>query len=364
MNKIKINNWFVYYNTDKLDSALIHAVKGLSFCVPVKENKKRKIFRILAENGTDYFYLKWHLVNGFKEKVGALFKNKALKEFESCQLLQKYSINVANYFAWGISTDGETMIISEEARDTQTARSYWYNLTMDEFNRPFKSKSEIIEGSRKDANEFILKFKKLIKIFITERIYHPDFHFGNLLWNKTNQDFLVIDPYGIKKKIRFSAKQKFDFIGIIVGLRNYLTNEELVNFCLDINLFDDRNVAQKVIEDYLRKQFSGNKDWAKRFRQILAGREKYNLKLFAKGKKSIDYVRCGFNEMPLETQEKLEDEEFLKIKYNVEIFENIVDAEKIWTNSFICEYQFKFQKKKPIIMKIFDNQAKIYFTKM
>ena len=365
MNKIKINNWFLYYNTEKLDSAVVNALKNLHSLHAFKENKKRKIFKIPNENGTKNLYLKWHLINGIKDKVCVLFKNKAMQEFESCLLLQKYGLNVANYFAWGMSTEGETIIVSEEAENTQTARSYWFDLTNDEFNRPFFFFYDIPLEICKEADEFIEKFKQLIKCFIVKKIYHPDFHFGNLLWDFEAHELLIIDPYGIKKKMRLSAKQKFDFIGVIVGLRNYLSREDLVQFCLDIELFNNAKIAHKEIENYLNQQFSGNKDWGKRFKQILAGREKYNLKLTLEAKNNNwdAFIRCGFNEKTLEKQQNLSNEYLLNKKYEIQEYSDIAVAKNIWLNSFIEEYQFKYQVKKPIIMKIFNNKAKIYFTK-
>ncbi|UDQ98046.1 hypothetical protein AAEX28_13780 [Lentisphaerota bacterium WC36G] len=360
MKKININNWTLFFDCDSFSQELENSIKNLTSLTAVKENNKRKIFHIKIKNSS--CFLKLHLAKNFKAKVYSLFKNKALSEYNSCKLLQKKGFEVADYFAWGINTNGETLLISQELENSQTARSYYYNLTMDEFNRPLENN---VGDVTKELKIFIEQLKELLGNFIKKKIYHPDLHFGNLLWEVNKQKICLIDPYGIKKVRTYTAKQKFNVLGIIVGLRNYFSLEELAMFCVDIQLYETVEEALIFLEKYLQMQFDSNKDWSKRFKQILAGRTKYNLRIkdFDNSEEKCNlYVRCGFNEQLLETVENCADEAYLQEKYFAIEYINKHEARKIYLESFIDEYDFIKQYRKPIIMKKFPGKIIIYFT--
>ncbi len=366
LKKTKVGDWVIYYKAEILDNHIINAFNNLAKFAPIKANDKRKIIRLASEDGRKNYYLKWHLVNKFADKIRVLFKNKARHEYESCLLLQQKNIPVANYFAWAINLNGETLIISEELPNSQTARSYWYALTLDKFNSPIVIKDNSKLENYHSITQFIDELTSLLKIFVEKKIYHPDLHLGNLLWDNVQEKLFVIDPYGISKKRKFSKKKLFDFIGIIVGLRNYLSFAELVELCLEIKICSNKKEASALLKNYLEKQYDANKDWAKRFKQILAGREKYNQKFTAKNDNNIEeiyYIRCGFNEQILEVKENCLKSNYLAENYEAIEYNQTVNAENIWVNSFVSEYQFLTIDKKPIVMKIEQQKTILYCVK-
>ncbi len=366
LKKNKLGDWVIYYDAAALDNNIIDAFNDLTKFEPIKENDKRKIIKVPSEDGDKTYYLKLHLVNKFADKIRVLFKNKARHEYESCLLLKQNNIPVANYFAWAINLNGETLIISEELENSQTARSYWYELSLDKFNSPVVTNDNSTLKNYHAITQFIDELTSLLKTFVEKKIYHPDLHLGNLLWDDVQEKLFVIDPYGISKKRKFSKKQLFDFIGIIVGLRNYLSFAELLDLCLEIKICDNKKDASTLLKDYLEKQYDGNKDWEKRFKQILAGREKYNHKFMATNDDNVEelyYIRCGFNEQMLEVKENCLKPNYLAENYEAIEYNQAVNAENIWVNSFISEYQFLTIDKKPIVMKINQEKAILYCVK-
>jgi len=265
MKHIKINNW--QWNIDtpdildgwfddfKTDLSVSKAPTDID-CTPettrltslcgVKSNSERDVFRF-EHNGRGYFAKYAHPASLF-QKVRSIVSPKLAAEFESINLLSDLGIPVVKVCGWG-SCGSESMLITEELRDSQSVRDYWFTVAVKD---------------DKLRNSFLANFADFLKKFFDAGIYHPDFHPGNIMIVRDSQMFVLVDPYGVVEKENVSDSELFEMLCIIGAFRGEVHDDEGAEFIRKVLDFSS-DESMKKWQDILKHETEkSEKLWVKR----------------------------------------------------------------------------------------------------
>jgi hypothetical protein len=212
----------------------------------VKGNLERDVFRF-EYKGRGYFAKYAHPVSLFQRVRSTLFP-KLSAEFESIRLLEKLGVPVVNAVGWG-SCGSESMLITEELRNSQSVRDYWF--------------SEAVKDDKLRV-AFLANFADFLKAFFDAGIYHPDFHPGNIMIVRDSQKFVLVDPYGVVKKDKISESELFEMLCIIGAFRGEIHDSEGADFIEKVlGISSDRAESEwrRILEHEAEKS---EKLWCKR----------------------------------------------------------------------------------------------------
>ena len=123
-------------------------------------------------------------------RSGGYFRRGAARfrsEWKSAKLLESQGIPVVEYLACGESSRGGCLITRALPDSESVAEYYW---------RTF------VRGGA-DPEPFLALFAPFLKHILESGLFHPDFHLGNILYDKVKRSFVLVDALGVRR--RFSG---------------------------------------------------------------------------------------------------------------------------------------------------------------
>lgn len=316
LKKIYVDGWTWHIVDPEILTPWFSDFKKYLSLNKVKSNELRDVFRMEA-NGVRYYVKYNHPVSLFSKLRSSIIPQAEL-EFESAELLSSMDIPVVEMCGWG-KKGPESLLISREFEGAINARDFWF--------------ASVIENES-EKKLFLDGFADFLKHFLASRVYHPDFHLGNLLFKKESKTFVFVDPYGIKKLSYLKESQRLRILKVVGALRGELSDSEAVAFIERLEIFEEPQHLWFKILQLCSSEVE--RLWPKRRGQVLSGNSKYCVKR--------DYpdfsclVRKSMQGLPFLTDEQLKDFESLSTQYDLERCCCRAKAESFWLRSF--KFQF------------------------
>jgi len=338
--KITDSNWSWEIIDKDIISSILEEIKNPKNIVKISSNRIISIMRYKNEN----YYIKYDKPEQAFIQIKRIIKSKVKSEFYSALLFAGTDIKFAEFIGYGISRSSG-IIISKEVKNSRNARDFWF--------------SEVA-GDKDKEDKYIKQFIIFLGHIFRANIYHPDFHLGNILIDIKTYEFIIIDPYGISKKKALSEKKEFEMLHIISTFRNSLSNSQIGEMLISLNIADNQGKAKMLWNNILKSTGKKNRqNWGKREKQILEHNNKYievvknkqqQLFLLKKSQSRKTFVSASI----INNVKSLE-KKFIKKEYPKDVIE------KVWLSSFCLQFH-EINHQKPLIFDI--ENSVLYFEKL
>lgn len=320
---------FSEFNGEGADAARDFIRKDFEV-LPVKQNPKRKIFRLVNASG-QCLYLKLFAQQSFPFTV---FRFYPSTEYEIARKLEKNGIPVIRYLAWGKLKKGG-FCISEGVPDAVPARKYFFETVR--FNPPL-------------LNHFLERLAELTFSLYHKNYRHPDFHLGNILFTPIDRHLYLVDPWGIREILFQTTASRIALCTPWLELRGYISDDNLLNGILSSGLaktkIDAIELLQKAVRQYEKKCTA---QWPKISRRILSGKSKFATTV---QKKDGDYT--WRHTLWFASPEKME----INPSWRRVEFSSAEESEKIWLESF----RHPSDENRPLLRVVYKNSlSALYF---
>ena len=197
---------------------LVEQSLSLAYKQTVKQNRMREVyFTATAENTTPQYFVKATKPERGFRKIKSLLRNKSQQEFESFELIKSKNIPVVEYVAWG-KKGQDSFLITKALSDYQEVSDFFKPLDYTEKVDTYNAITDLIVQ------------------MIDHKIYHPDFHFGNIMVKRGNQkpQLCLLDVYGIVEK-KMTIKQKFFMCSVLISAIGYLSFKDRISILKKIS---------------------------------------------------------------------------------------------------------------------------------
>ncbi|MCX6984153.1 MAG: hypothetical protein NT118_05280 [Lentisphaerae bacterium] len=256
--KFRDNGWEWHLKNPAILDSWFHSWKQIAKKNMVKSSRVRAVFKV--EAGKAVYYVKYNYPISLTSKIHSSLIPKSKSEFDSSLLLEEQGVSVVEICGWG-RRGTESMLITRELEDSVNARTFWFS-------------DECANAHLKNA--FLDRLSDFLRKFMSSGFYHPDFHIGNLMINKNDMNFALVDTHGIEKKKKLRYSQYFRMVRVIGALRGELTDMEAGELILKSRLAKDFVAADALWYRILEAEAAEiEKLWKKREKQIMAGTGKY-----------------------------------------------------------------------------------------
>ena len=173
-------SWRWYFaDRREAEKFLPHPEEAVAGSTLIRDFANRKVFYY----ANCYLKLEENPSGGFLADIQRRFFSNARSEYRALQCLAKHGIAAVRPVAYGVNGTN-CMLITEEAKDCCSVSDYL---------------SECISDGKEVADDFLHAWGKCISKLIKCGFYLPDFHAGNLLYNRVNGSFTIVDPLGLQK---------------------------------------------------------------------------------------------------------------------------------------------------------------------
>lgn len=279
---------------------------GFSFRL-VKQNPKRTVLRLCCEDG-EVFYLKLFTSCRFPVNI---FFSYAYAEYNSAKALEKASLPVIDYAAWGKFSAGE-LCLSRALPESVDCRQYFF---------------ESVYGNTTLSIQLLAMLSDLICRMKKANFTHPDFHLGNILYSRSENGLFLPDPYGVKHKRPFQKDDR-QMCHPFLELYSFVPQEALLEALCEAGLAQDADQAGVLLENALasfRKR--REKEYDKLKKRILEGRSKFSTEV-----SFPDGGCCAFRHTYWYTPPErfVTDPAWRRVE-----IDSTSEAEKIWVDSFL-----------------------------
>ena len=222
----------------------------------VKQNPKRKIYRLKSLSGRE-FYLKSFAGQSLFSR---LFRFYPLLEYRAARSLEEMGLPVIHYAAWGVSRHGG-FCISNGIPEAVSARQYCFEtLVREPASRPL----------------FLELLSDVTRALRRCRIAHPDYHLGNILWSMREKRLYLVDPWGIHKVFFPRRLHAVQLCLPWLELSGMVPEEELLQGVQKSGLTATLSAARDLLA-LAAGQYEKRRDrqWKKLSDRILSGRSKF-----------------------------------------------------------------------------------------
>jgi len=341
-----LNDWFndfkTYLSSRRVSSntELTQDAAGENPLCVVKFNAERDVFRF-EHNGIGYFAKYAHPASRF-QKVRSVISPKLAAEFNSINLLSELNIPVVKVCGWG-SCGSESMLITEELRDSQSVRDYWFTVAVKD---------------DKLRSRFLANFADFLKTFFDAGIYHPDFHPGNIMIVRDSQKFVLVDPYGVVKMDHNDNRKIFEMLCVIGAFRGEIHDCEGAEFIKKVlGVSSDKSIEMWL--DILKHETTkSEKLWGKRKPKALT--DLRNSQLFTKDNCEVRIRKSIVREFIIDPEKISEIDE--DKRYVIQGLSH-KDAEKEWLDSLYLQIH-RIPHKYPVLwFSKTGSDDKLYFEK-
>ena len=275
-----LNPWFAHFPEHMQNSS-------------IKSNAQRNVFTVEAK-GKKY-YIKYSHPASLLQKTRSKVSSKSASEFNSAKLLESAGIPTPKVIGWG-KRGSKSMLMTEAVENAVNARQFWFSKAV---NNP-----EIQEL-------FLAKFADFMKKFFAAKLYHPDFHPGNLLVSKQNEtiSFIMIDPYGIIEEPSIQSKI-FEMLCILGAFRGELDDQAGIELIKKIFPdYSDEKCAETWQEILIAETKKAIRLWEKRQGRILT--DPRDSQVFEQDGKHIRIRKTFAGELAIDLNSVLEKDETL-----------------------------------------------------
>ena len=214
--------------------------------IEVKRNPRRVVYRVMAQNGKNYFAKLEH-------SGCLLLRNKAKIEFEAGRMLREAGIPCVEFVACGRRGLHETLLVSRAEENVVDAREYFFSVAA-------------IDPVRRNA--FLSALLALLQKMKEKKIRHRDFHAGNILVREEKNGvctLLLVDPLAVSQSC---CANSFELARILNDFAPLLNDEEAL-----VLAENDPELLACIVADRKEKC---RREWEKRKIQILSGNSKFS----------------------------------------------------------------------------------------
>ena len=221
----------------------------------VKSNAVRSVFKI-----KDDYFVKFDRPENLLHKLRAYFYCKAESEFNTGMKLEKDGIPVVKYLGWG-RQGSLSMIFSKAIPDAVTALEFWTR--------------EFVTGEKKHT-AYLDHLAEFLKKIIHSGYFHPDFHLGNILYDRKTKQFVLVDVYGITKPEHIPVRKLEQMYKIVLAFKDAISDAEAEKLIMFLGIRDTAETAMKYFYSALKTEaIFMNNEWPKRRQQILGHYRKF-----------------------------------------------------------------------------------------
>ncbi|MDR0931936.1 MAG: hypothetical protein LBM70_02820 [Victivallales bacterium] len=182
---------------------------------------------------------------------------RLLREWKSAKLLRASEIPVVEYLACGNSPNGGCLITRALPNSESVADFYYTNFVRNHEN----------------PKAFLDSFAAFMRIIFNSGLFHPDFHIGNILYDKHNHKFVLVDAMGIRKSTLFDRLfYNYRMWRIVMELREILDREQMIRLIASCKIPNPKLFYDRALD---READMLWKEWPKRRNQILTGYPKF-----------------------------------------------------------------------------------------
>ena len=297
---------FSELNGEDLESLRKRILAGFEV-TPVKQNPKRKVYRLNCPDGTA-LYLKLFARQGLLNRK---FRFYASCEYLAARRLAGLGLPVIRYLAWGRLRYGG-FCISEGVPEAIQARQYFFETL------------SVRPDLRKD---FFERLSETTLLMVQNRICHPDFHLGNILYSRLERKIYLADPWGVRQ-CWFWREHHLELLCLPwLEMSGSVPEDEILTGLQESGLAQNRSSARSLLARTAASYESRRrKHWKKLSARILSGRSKYATEV------ELLSGRCAFRHTEwFEPPEKLEmDPAWTKNEFATE-----AESRAIWLDSFL-----------------------------
>ncbi len=319
--KIQRNGWIWNIKKSLIQNGFLENIQDSTKKIPIKSNTNRDVFNIKYQN--KLYYVKHYHASGKTSRFLNCFFPKCKAEYESFNILFEKGIRTAEIAGWGIKNN-QSMLITEELKGFIDAKKIWFSDALSDV---------------KSKNIFKNDLEKLVSKMISAKIYHPDFHLGNILYNPYIQEIAVIDAHGVKKIVKYNKNKLIDMLCVFGAIRGEITDneaEERIGNILSSSKVPGLNLSPRCLwqKILINESLETEKLWEKRRKQILSHNSKYINKIECNGKIWLTRKKIsGSPEINVEEIDQIQKKSSERIKVL-----NPDTAEKIWLKSFHLQF--------------------------
>lgn len=224
----------------------------------VKKNPVRTVFRY------DDYFIKLDTPESLLHQVRGRLRPKAEQEFKTALALEHSAVPIVEHLGWG-HCGSTSMLITRAFPNAVSVMDYWMN--------------SFVYGNDNCAT-FLVAFGRFLQKVFSSGCYHPDLHTGNILYDPINNQFALVDLYGIKPGHKpLAVHKKLKMFGIITGLRAGLSDAEAIAFIASIKLQLNNETAEELWRQLLDIELLRIQSvWPKRKKQIIAEYDKFMIR--------------------------------------------------------------------------------------
>ena len=296
----------------------------------VKQNPKRKVYRLRCADGTE-LYLKLFAGQNFLQSH---FRFNARHEYQAARTLEKAGLPVIRYLAWGHLHRGG-FCLSEGIPQAVSARQYFFEtLVRDHAGRgAFLGELAEVTGQLRRAS-----------------VRHPDLHLGNILFSPVTEQLYLADPWGVHPVLLMWKKYRLELCLPWVELYGSVPEDQLFAGMEEAGLAGNRSEAETLLKEALERHARQvQRHRAKLDARILSGKSKYATEIeLAEG-------RCSFRHTEwFEPPATLEiSPDWQTVQYKTE-----AESRRIWLDSFL---QIPPRKNPPLARLITPDGSSVLF---
>lgn len=335
MKNVSIDDWDWCIDDESRLDPWFRIYREVEEKFTVKADDTTRVFRVHDSNHRSY-YVKHITPNSIREHLIAFFSSKAKNIYESSDLLLQEGIPSAFYPAWA-KNGTESMILSEEIPETESALEYWFRTSAQNSAR---------------RREFISILADLVVQCTASSIVIPELSLDNVLVRKDGSAMFFINLLDAEKKeTGLSSDERLAYLNPFMELRGEISPEN-ISIALHEAGFSSSsmNVSELLHEriDILEKEIDEG-TWPDYAAHVLDG-EAGSLYRIVRKENSLLRIRNTIWRMPLRepddsnsSPEELPDEE----------------AEKIWKDSFKAQLLRYHAARVPLSWEQFEDGRNI-----
>ncbi len=195
--------------------------------------------------------------NGYVLKLDMRSGRRATAEWKCFELLRRHGIPAVEPLGCGESPLG-SCLITREFQGGEDASRYYY--------RTF------VREGRKDEI-FLHGFTSFVRKMLDSDLFHPDFHYGNMMYNAADGKFVLVDPLGVREAGWADRMfRMYRMRRIVLELRQELNEREMLNLIGECGIENAEDFWNRALDKEADSLWD---EWPKRHRQILAGYPKF-----------------------------------------------------------------------------------------
>lgn len=142
----------------------------------------------------DGLFFKWekNSGSGLRAELKNKYFSRAARELNTLRKLQRAGFEVTLPVGYGVS-GGDCILITRQVAGAVSVMEYICNR---------------YETGERLTEDFLSGWGKYWGKFVESGFYFPDFHCGNILYVESENRFVLVDLYGVRKQLKIRAGQK------------------------------------------------------------------------------------------------------------------------------------------------------------